>query len=143
MPKLITKTGIADCADAPESMPHLADWLAHPETVAVRLTPDDDYLALLPHLAKLTLIAVNFDDFNDGRGFSVGRRIREAGYSGELRATGSFIRDQLQYLARCGFDAFAMAEDIAEESVQSSLNAFSVYYQAAQDDPLPRFNVVR
>lgn len=143
MPKLIKKSGIADHTDAPDAIPHLADWLAHPATTAVQVTPDDDYLALLPHLSKLKLIAVNFEDFNDGRGFSVGRRIREAGYLGELRATGSFLLDQLQYLARCGFDAFAMAEDTAEESVKASLNAFSVYYQAAQDDPMPRFNVVR
>ena len=143
MPKLIMKDGTPDRTTITESIPAFAEWLTNTGQTAVSVTPDDDYLALLPYLSKLLLIAVNFEDFNDGRSFSVGRRIREAGYSGELRATGSFIRDQLQYLSRCGFDAFAMAEDIAEESVQSSLNTFSVYYQAAQDDPLPRFNVVR
>ena len=143
MPKVIIKNGIANRADTLESIPGLGDWLINANTGAVSVTPDDDYLDLLPHLAKLTLIAVHFDDFNDGRGFSVGRRLREAGYIGELCATGNFMGDQLQYLARCGFDAFLLAEDIEVESVQSSLNAFSVYYQAAQDHPLPRFNVVR
>jgi uncharacterized protein (DUF934 family) len=60
---------------------------------------------------RFDLLAVNFPKFVDGRGYSMGRKIREAfAFTGELRATGDILFDQLQLLARCGFDAFEIVE---------------------------------
>ena len=84
-------------------------------------------------------MVVNFPVFTDGRGFSYGRELRERGYQGELRAAGHFIRDQLTYLSRCGFDAFQMADESQLEDALASLDDFSESYQAAIDQPLPLF----
>ena len=143
MPKRILNGALIPDEGESQSIQSLTDWQASASGQAVCVTADDDYLVLIPHLSALTLITVQFADFNDGRGFSLGRRLREAGYRGELRATGSFIRDQLHYLSRCGFDGFLLDENVAQACVDASLTEFSVSYQAAQDDPLPRFNVVR
>lgn len=90
---------------------------------------------------RFAVIAVNFPGFMDGRAFSTARLLRERyGFTGELRAVGNFIRDQLCYLRRCGVNAFAFANPEAnlEEAVQS-LSDFQEYYQASVDQPLPLF----
>ena len=119
----------------------LEQWLrlADKSGSAVQLEPGQEPDALFDHLAQVQLIAINFPVFTDGRGFSYARNLREHGYAGELRATGNFIRDQLTYLRRCGFDAFQMADESALEAALDSLADFTEYYQAAVDQPLPLF----
>ncbi len=88
----------------------------------------------------LPLVAVNFPTFMDGRGFSTARLLRERyGFTGELRAIGGVIRDQLFYLKRCGFNAFQLADETTLEAALASLSDFSETYQAATDQPLPLF----
>ena len=60
-------------------------------------------------------------------------------FKGELRAIGDVLRDQLFFMARCGFDAFAIRADKDPEDALQSLKDFSVTYQAATDEPLPLF----
>jgi uncharacterized protein (DUF934 family) len=113
---------------------------AHPGQVGVRLHPSDDIDTLLPELLALPLLAVEFPRFTDGRGYSLGRLLRDRhGYRGELRAVGNVLRDQLFYMHRCGFDAFELQPG---KSIQEALDAFgelSVRYQAAADEPQPLF----
>jgi uncharacterized protein (DUF934 family) len=95
--------------------------------------------ALSEDIDSLELIAVDFPVFTDGRGFSYGRELREQhGFKGELRATGDFMRDQLFYLSRCGFNSFALEGEDLEEAL-SSLDDFSEVYQASADEDLPLF----
>lgn len=119
----------------------LAQWLElhDKRDTAVQLEPGDETEALLPHLGELVLVAVNFPVFTDGRGFSYGRDLREHGYNGELRAVGHFIRDQMTYLRRVGFNAFQLANEAELEEALGSLADFSEYYQASIDQPLPLF----
>lgn len=119
----------------------LAQWQALDDKrdSAVQLEPGDGVDPLLPHLDEIELVAVNFPVFTDGRGFSYARELRERGYRGELRAVGAFIRDQLHYLARCGFNAFQMEDEHALQDALASLDDFSEHYQAAIDQPLPLF----
>ena len=93
--------------------------------------------AINPRLHSLTIsrnlpvIAIDFPLFMDGRGFSYGRTLREHfGYKGEVRAIGQFIRDQLYYLSRCGFDAYAIETTEPEKAIES-LNDFSSSYSAS------------
>ncbi len=89
---------------------------------------------------NLQIVAIDFPAFADGRAFSQARVLRDQlDYSGEIRATGSFIQDQMFYLSRCGVDAFALNEEMNVESVISSLNDFTETYQAASDEPQPLF----
>lgn len=119
----------------------LDQWLALADKpgYAVQLEPGQAPAPLFEHLDAIPLIAINFPVFTDGRGFSYGRELRERGFQGELRACGHFIRDQLSYLQRCGFDAFQMADESLLEESLSSLSDFSEAYQASIDQPLPLF----
>ncbi len=119
----------------------LEQWLALTEKKgsAVQLEPGEEPDVLFDHLQDIELVVINFPVFTDGRGFTYARRIREQGYRGELRAGGHFIRDQLTYLRRCGFDAFQMSQESELEAALDSLSDFTEFYQAADDQPLPLF----
>ncbi len=88
----------------------------------------------------LPLVAVDFPLFADGRGFSIGRLLRQRyHFEGELRAVGSPIRDQLSYLIRCGFNAIQLAEHYDPAEALASLKDFSEFYQTAVDQETPLF----
>ena len=108
--------------------------------IGVVLEADQPPSAIEPALSSLALVAINFPVFTDGRGFSYARELRDRGFTGEIRATGHFIRDQLYYLQRCGFNAFEFDDEVDLEQAVASLNDFSDAYQAdtGQTDPLFR-----
>lgn len=126
---------------APGQVCTLAQWLELPDKrgSAVQLEPGEPPAPLLDHLDQVELVVINFPVFTDGRGFSYGRDLRERGYKGELRATGHFLRDQMTYLARCGFNAFHMVDEKDLDAALARLEDFSVHYQAAIDTPQPLF----
>jgi uncharacterized protein (DUF934 family) len=120
-------------------------WLEHRAELLARgnlgiwLSGDQSPAMIAEDLDKLPVIAVDFPLFTDGRGFSYGRTLREHfSYKGEIRAVGQFIRDQLYYLSRCGFDAFALETSDPEQAIPS-LYDFSDSYSAGIDQPLPWF----
>ncbi len=116
------------------------DQLAQRNDIGVWLDSDQNAEDLGADAASLPLVAVNFPGFMDGRGFSLGRLLRERyGFEGELRAIGNFMRDQLFYLKRCGFNAFDCNGDIDQQAALASLSDFTVTYQAAADEPLPLY----
>lgn len=91
-------------------------------------------------IPAIPVIAVDFPAFADGRGFSIGRLLRERyGFNNELRAIGAPIRDQLSYLKRCGFTAVQLAEHYDPEASIESLDDFSEFYQTAFDQKEPKF----
>ena len=104
---------------------------------AVRIEAGDDARALLPHLDQLALIEVSFPSFRDGRGYSSARILREAGYTGELRAAGDVLVDQMAYMRRCGFDSFAPEAPIDPAVLERSLALYPQPYQKAADGAVP------
>jgi uncharacterized protein (DUF934 family) len=107
---------------------------------AARLEPHDDPASLAPRIDRLALVEINFPAFTDGRGYSIARLLRERyGYRGELRAVGDVQRDQLFYLARCGFDSFLLREGEDPQQALRALSDFSDAYQASPEQPLPLF----
>ena len=100
----------------------------------------DDQAKPLTELTELAVVAVDFPVFTDGRGYTLGRQLRERfGFSGELRAVGDVLQDQLFYMSRCGFNSFAVREDKSIEEALAALKPFSNAYQAALDKPEPLF----
>ncbi|MFA6921108.1 MAG: DUF934 domain-containing protein [Gallionella sp.] len=94
-------------------------------------------------IARFSVIAVDFSKFADGRGYTIAYMLRERlGYKGELRAIGDVLRDQLFYLQRVGFDAFAPRADKDINEAVKGLSDFSVTYQASNDEKLPLFRRV-
>ncbi|MGC1270391.1 MAG: DUF934 domain-containing protein [Croceibacterium sp.] len=108
-------------------------FLDQSNAAAVRIEPGDDARALLPHLERIKLVEVNFPAHTDGRGYSSARVLREAGYTGELRAIGDVLVDQLSHLRRCGFDAFAPRSPLDESDAQVAFNRWPDVYQATGD----------
>lgn len=83
---------------------------------------------------RLSLIALNFPVFKDGRGFSWARMLRtRMGYKGELRATGGFLVDQLAYMVRTGFDSFDGDDRITPDALANALTQMTNVYQPAAD----------
>ncbi|NBC88447.1 MAG: DUF934 domain-containing protein [Alphaproteobacteria bacterium] len=103
---------------------------------AVRIEPGDDARLLLPFLDRLALVEINFPAFTDGRGLSAARILREAGYTGELRAVGDVLVDQLSHMRRCGFDSFAPDRRIDEEDAKRAFATWENVYQHAADTRL-------
>jgi len=103
---------------------------------AVRIEPGDDARELLPFLDRLALVEVNFPSFADGRGYSAARILREAGFTGELRAVGDILIDQLSHLRRCGFDAFAPDQTLNREDAERAFATWDNVYQRATDGRL-------
>jgi uncharacterized protein (DUF934 family) len=83
------------------------------DQTAVDLANTDDPTALQGHLDRLTLIRVAFPAFNDGRAFTIARRLRMMGYTGQLLALGPVIADQYAMLRRVGFDGAEIPDDLA------------------------------
>ncbi|WP_374281855.1 DUF934 domain-containing protein [Novosphingobium sp.] len=100
---------------------------------AVRIEPGDDARDLLPFLDRLQLVEVNFPVFGDGRGYSAARILREAGYQGELRAVGEVLVDQIAYMRRCGFDAFAPDVPLEPADAEAAWNRYGDVYQPTVD----------
>lgn len=108
-------------------------FLGQTNATAVRLEAGEDARALIPQLGQLALVEVSFPTFRDGRGYSAARVLREAGYTGELRAAGDVLVDQLPLMRRCGFDSFAPEAPIDGEALTRALDRYDYRYQAAAD----------
>lgn len=106
-------------------------WLGHDGPLGVQLAPTDDVTTLAADLDRLSLITVPFAAFTDGRGFSQARLIRERlGYTGELRAVGDVLIDQLDFMRRCGFDSFALRDDQSLSDAERAFRSLSLPYQS-------------
>ena len=111
-----------------------------PEGEVVRLEPTDDPAAVADRLAHVARVEVHFPKFGDGRGFSIGRLLRERyGYKGELRAVGPLTRDHLFFLESCGFDAFELRDGEDPHAALAAFDDFSEAYQASPARPQPLF----
>ena len=106
----------------------------------LRLEPTDDPAAVAERLARVARVEVHFPKFGDGRGFSIGRLLRERyGYKGELCAVGHITRDHLFFLESCGFDAFELRAGEDPHAALAGFADFSESYQASVKRPLPLF----
>jgi uncharacterized protein (DUF934 family) len=113
-------------------------WLAHPGRLGVVLSPAHKVEALAPDLAHFALVGAEFPGPSEGRGYTQGRLLRERhGFAGELRAMGYVRRDQLFFLARCGFNSFELPEADIPGAV-AALSTFSAEYQPSNDKGLLR-----
>lgn len=94
---------------------------------------------LQPLFNQIALISVAFPAFNDGRGFSIAKRLRHLGFTGTLRATGPLIADQYAYAKACGFDEIDLPETLAQRQTadqwQKAANAISLSYQRGYHRP--------
>ena len=95
----------------------LAEIATHQGTLDLAQT--DDPTLVLPYLGTLKLIRIAFPAFNDGRAFTIARRLRMAGFTGHLRAVGPVIADQYAMARRVGFDDVEIPDDLAARQPQA------------------------
>lgn len=78
-------------------------------------------------------LAIAFPAFTDGRGFTLARALRQAGYRGRLRASGDLIPDQFAFALDCGFDEIEISDErLARQPVEQWLaarDAITLSYQ--------------
>ena len=139
---------VADDEALPDGSPavvSLCRWQNERATLAyrnlplgVRLKSSDSAAEIAADLIHFGIVVLEFPKFNDGRGFSAARLLRERyGFKGEIRATGHIIRDQLQFLARCGVDSLDAADESWAEKWRIAQAEMSVFYQPAADGRRP------
>lgn len=120
------------------------DVLRQRAEIGVWLASDERPEVLKDDINRFSVIAVDFPKFSDGRGYSIAYNLRaRLGYTGELRAIGDVLRDQLFYMQRVGFDAFAPRPDRKIEDALKGLSDFSEVYQTSFDRKQPLFRRVQ
>lgn len=125
----------------------LVPWQALPEALARQvgdqrigvLIPNDVPVdALEPVLGRLSLVAIAFPAYSDGRGFSLAKAIRNRGFAGTLRASGPLIADQFAYALACGFDEVEVPDALAARQPAAqwlrALSSTSSAYQRGYGD---------
>lgn len=139
----------AGVPDEPGYLVTLENWVAcrdryrvrrHP--VAIHLSPDAEPQTLLEPDATvidptgIAMIAIVFPIYTDGRGYSIAQLLRhQLGWTGELRAVGDVMIDTVHYLARCGFNSFAIKPGHDPEAALHALATFSSSYQRSYGLP--------
>jgi len=126
-----------DDQPADEPAVSLDSFLEQSNANSVRIEAGDDVRRLIPALERVRLVEIDFPKFRDGRGFSSARILREAGYTGEIKATGDVLLDLIWFMRRCGFDSFAPDAAIDPAEAQAALNRYPHVYQHAADDAVP------
>jgi len=108
--------------------------LGRGEPLGLRLKSSEMPAQLAADIKHFALIAVEFPSFRDGRGYSHARILRERlDFRGEIRAVGDVLRDQFQFMHRCGIDAFEVKDETALQAWLAALAEISVFYQVASD----------
>ncbi|NOY61540.1 MAG: DUF934 domain-containing protein [Gammaproteobacteria bacterium] len=101
-----------------------ADQLGEFAGLGIRLKSDESPEQIVDSLDRFQIIVLEFPAFTDGRAYSYARLLRDRwNYRGEIRAVGNVLPDQLQYMARVGFDAFEL-----DPSVTASADEVSAFF---------------
>ena len=116
------------------------DLLDQGRNVGVLLQPEEAVEDLVDDLASLSVIALSFPKFRDGRAYTSARLLRERfGYGGEIRAVGEVLREQASFFIRCGFDAFEPSDGSSPDQWMAAAHRFRHVYQRGADDRKPAF----
>jgi uncharacterized protein (DUF934 family) len=118
-----------------------AEIISCHKRIGLLLTPDDRVEDVAADLDYFVVIAIHFPKFVDGRGYSTAALLRQRyHYQGELRAVGDILHDQLFFLKRVGFDAWALKDGkSAEFAIAAGFTPFAEPYQGSTDQPEPAF----
>jgi uncharacterized protein (DUF934 family) len=108
--------------------------LARNTPVGVQLSADQSPEKLGLDVERLSLIVLEFPKFRDGRAFSWARMLRtRLGFTGEIRAVGDFLYDQISYQHRVGFDAWVVPDTFALADFSRALSEITNVYQPSAD----------
>lgn len=105
--------------------------------LAVFVEPADDVMELSGKLGDISIIAVNFPAFADGRAFSHAALLRDRlGFKGEIRAYGQVLLDQVPLMLRCGIDSFEVSDEPTIKHLEAGhVPAIEHHYQPSMNEP--------
>ena len=108
--------------------------LARNVPLGVKLKAEENPERLGADVNRLSLIVLEYPKFRDGRAFSWARMLRtRLGFTGEIRAVGDFLYDQVNYQHRVGFDAWEVPDHFTLEMFQRALTEMTYVYQPSSD----------
>lgn len=108
--------------------------LARNAPLGVRLQSSESPESLGEDVHRLSVVALEFPKFRDGRGFSWARMLRSRlGYTGEIRAVGDYLYDQIAFMHRVGIDAFEVRENFTLAEFRRALGEITDVYQPSAD----------
>ena len=108
--------------------------LARNAPIGVELKAGENPEILGDDVHRLSVVALDFPIFRDGRAFSWARILRtRMGYAGQIRAVGKFIYDQINYQHRVGFDAWVVPEGFTLEQFRRAFTEMTDVYQPSTD----------
>ena len=85
-------------------------------------------------------IELNFPKFADGRAFSQAFLLRRRlGFTGDIRATGEVLIDQLVQMERSGFSSAVLREDQDMDDAKRQFERYAAFYQGDAVQTAPRF----
>jgi uncharacterized protein (DUF934 family) len=111
-----------------------------PSPLGIRIDPGFAVESITDLLGTISLIEIAFPKFTDGRGYSMGWLLRSRlGYTGEMRAVGDILFDEMQFMSRCGFDSFEIVDPATLKLLRNGrrLDAFDRFYQPGLRSELP------
>ena len=109
--------------------------LRRADPVGVVLKSDQPPELIAGDLESLAVVALEFPAFRDGRAYSYAHLLRDQyHYTGEIRAVGDVLLEQLHFMERTGFDAFEVDSDDPLRDLQIAAEDFHVWYQPSADD---------
>lgn len=108
--------------------------LARNAPIGVKLQSSESPEQIGDDVHRLSVVAIDFPVFRDGRGFSWARLLRtRMAYKGQVRATGTYLYDQINYQKRVGFDAWDVPEGFTLEQFHRAFFEMSYVYQPSTD----------
>lgn len=106
--------------------------------LGIKLESGQEPKEIADDLDRFDVIALEFPQFKNGRGYSYARLLRERyGFDREIRAVGDVLRDQLQFMARCGIDAFEVSDRVTLDGYREAMSEISVFFQPTGDGRTP------
>lgn len=114
---LVTDTGFG-ADDWTTGFAPVGQMPANDTGLGLDLASDADPADLTADLNTIPMIRVDFPSFADGRGFTIARALRLAGYRGRLRAKGHVIADQYAMARRSGFDEVEIDAELAARQTE-------------------------
>ncbi len=110
------------------------------ELEARRLTLANDVDPRESDLTDVDVIELNFPKFSDGRAFSQAFLLRRRlGFTGEIRATGDVLIDQLVQMQRSGFSQAVLRADQDLAHGRALLAHYPAFYQGDAVHIAPHF----
>ena len=88
---------------------------------------------------RVRVIELEFPAFTDGRAYSQAWALRRRGFTGEIRAVGAVLIDQLLLMQRSGFSSAVLRDDQNPAHAQRQFDRFAAFYQGNAAGGQPRF----